>query len=126
MDFRRPTNARKRPTAGFTLAEILIAATLMLFLSLGVISAYLFLGRNFTRLGNTQQQDVKARRALFNFTQDVGSAISFTTTTTSNLTMTVPLTSMTLTNGSLAAGSRNVTCASTTGLAVGMTLTWPG
>ena len=81
MDFRRPTGARKSAAAGFTLAEILIAATLTLMLALGVISAYLFLGRNFTRLGNTQVQDVKARRALFYFTQDVSSASSLTSAT---------------------------------------------
>ena len=121
MDYRRPTGARKSTESGFTLAEILIAATLTLMLGLGVISAYLFLGRNFTRLGNTQVQDVKARRALFYFTRDVSSAISLTSTTANNLTMTVPNT-LTLSNGVTTAGSKNVTCTSTAGLVVGMTL----
>jgi Tfp pilus assembly protein PilW len=121
MDSPRLSSARKPAESGFTLAEILIAASLMLFLGLGVMSAYLFLGRNFTRLGNTQQQDTKARRALFYFTQDVSSAISFTSTTTSNLTMSVP-TTLGLANCATNAGSTTVTCISTTGLTTGLSL----
>src|SRR5258708_7184805 len=110
MDSPRLTSVRNSSASGFTLAEILIASSLMLFLSLGVITAYLFLGRNFTRLASTQQQDVKARRALFQFAQDVGKAISFTSTTTSNLTFTTPIT---LSGCSTTAASATVTCAST-------------
>ncbi len=126
MDSPRPSSVRNRPQGGFTLAEILIAASLMLFLGLGVMSAYLFLGRNFTRLGNTQQQDVKARRALFYFSRDVSSAISFTSTTTSNLTLTTPAAPITLTNGATVATSTTVTCASTSGLSAGMSISCTG
>lgn len=125
MDSPRPISVRDRPEAGFTLVELLIAASLMLVLGLGVISAYLFLGRNFTRLGNTQQQDVKARRALFYFTQDVSSATAFTSTVSANLTMTVPAT-FALANCATTSGSKNVTCTSTTGLSAGLTVSGSG
>jgi type II secretory pathway pseudopilin PulG len=70
--------------------ELMIAMTLLAILSLAVITAYLFMGRNLERLGMTQQQDVAARRLLWQFTQDVGSANDFTSITSSNLTFTVP------------------------------------
>ena len=58
MDFPPPTNARRRASGGFTLVELLMVLAPLAFLTLGVMTAYLFLGRNFTRLANTQQQDV--------------------------------------------------------------------
>ena len=70
--------------------ELMIVMTLLAVISLGVISAYLFMGRNLERLAKTQEQDVAARRLLRQFTQDVGAANGFTSITSSNLTFTVP------------------------------------
>jgi hypothetical protein len=111
----QPTNARK-PRAAFTLVELLMVLTPLLFLGLGVITAYIYLGRNLTRLGNAQPQDVKARRALFEFEQDAGAATSLTSMTTANLTVTVPFA---LASCATTSGSKNVTCTSTTGLSAG-------
>lgn len=87
--------------------------TPVLFLGLGVITAYIFLGRNLTRLGNRQPQDVKVRRALFQFEQDVGAATGITSMTTTNLVLTVPVA---ISNCTTTSGSKNVTCASTINL----------
>ncbi len=119
MDSPPPTSTRNSRQSGFTLVEILIAASLTLILVFGVLSAYLFLGRNFTRLTGTQQQDVKARRALRQFTQDVGTANTFTTTTASSLVFTAPIT---VPACATTAGSPTVTCTSTAALAAGMTI----
>jgi hypothetical protein len=102
--------------------EVVIVMTLLSILAAAVLSAYLFMGRNLERLAKTQQQDVRGRRVLFQFTQDVGSAIAFTSVTTSNLTMTVP-TTLGLVNCSTTSGSATVTCTSTLGLTSGMSLT---
>jgi prepilin-type N-terminal cleavage/methylation domain-containing protein len=85
-----PTSARSTAASGFTLMELMIVMTLLAILSLGVISAYLFMGRNLERLAKTQEQDVAARRLLRQFTQDVGIANGFTSITSSTLTFTVP------------------------------------
>jgi prepilin-type N-terminal cleavage/methylation domain-containing protein len=66
-------------SAGFTLVELLVAMSLMATLMAGVLAAYLFLGRNLTRLVNLQQQERKTRHALRVFSQDVGMASNLTT-----------------------------------------------
>jgi len=104
---------------GFTLTEVMVAASLSLIVLSGVLAAYLFLGRNLTRLVNAGGQDVKSRHVLRQFTSDVGAAVSFTTINSSNLTFTVPIT---LTNCTTTAGSTTVTCASTAGLQSNLTV----
>jgi hypothetical protein len=56
----------------------------------GILSAYLFIGRNLTRMVNVQHQEVESRRTLRLVTQDISSAINLTTTTSSQLSMTKP------------------------------------
>jgi prepilin-type N-terminal cleavage/methylation domain-containing protein len=71
-----------RPSVtGFTLVELLVAMSLMVTLMAGVLSAYLFLGRNLTRLVNLQQQSTKTRHTLRVFAQDVGAASKLTAAT---------------------------------------------
>ena len=43
-----------KSNAGFTLVEVLIGSTLAATILLAVISSYLFLGRNLTRLATQQ------------------------------------------------------------------------
>ena len=76
-------------TAGFTLIELMISASLALIVIGGILSAFLFLGRNLTRMVNLQQQEVKSRTALQLFTTDVSSAIQFTTATDTQIVLTV-------------------------------------
>ncbi len=72
---------------GFTLAEGMVATSLLAIVLAGVLAAYLFVGRNLTRLVNLQQQEVQSRRALRTFTQDVSAAISLSTGTSSQLVL---------------------------------------
>jgi prepilin-type N-terminal cleavage/methylation domain-containing protein len=82
-------HSRHRPR-GFTLVELAVALSLGTIIIAGSITAYLFLGRNLTRLVNIQQQEVKGRRTLKMFTEDVSSAISLTTCTDSQIVLTKP------------------------------------
>lgn len=75
--------------AGFTLVEIMVSMSLAFIVIAAILSAYLFLGRNLTRMVNLQQQEVKSRRALQMFTTDVSSAIQFTTATDTQIVLSV-------------------------------------
>jgi prepilin-type N-terminal cleavage/methylation domain-containing protein len=80
-----------RPAApGFTLIEVMISMSLLAIICTAVISAYLFLGRNLTRLVNVQQQQVQSRRALRVFTQDLSAAIQLTTMTSTQIALSKP------------------------------------
>ena len=75
----------------------------------GIFTAYIFLGRNLTRLAYTQEQEVKSRHVLRQFTSDVSAAVSFMSTTSSNLTFTVPA-ALTNYSCSTTSGNATVTC----------------
>jgi prepilin-type N-terminal cleavage/methylation domain-containing protein len=90
-------SAHSSRVGGFTLAELMIALALMLVLIIGVVSAWLFLGQNFSRLVNTQEQSVKSRRVLQQFTQDLSAASTLTTATGTQLVLTMPAASGTST-----------------------------
>ena len=86
-----PINAhRPRAARGFTLTELMVALSLAIIVIAGILAAYLFLGRNLTRLVNMQQQEAKSRRALQYFTRDMSSAIQLTTSTDSQIVLTMP------------------------------------
>lgn len=89
-DFMSRISAHSSRRRGFTLVELLVATSVAAIVLAGVLSAYLFLGRNLTRLMNTQQQDVQSRRALRNFTSDLSAAIQLSTATSSQLVLTKP------------------------------------
>ena len=125
MDSPTPIAARNRAARGFTLMEVVISMALLAILCTAVISAYLFMGRNLERLMNSQKQGVSSRRALQQFTADVGSAIAITSATSSLLTFATP-SSLVLANCSTTNGSATVTCTSTTGLNAGMSITGTG
>lgn len=82
-------NRRGASVAGFTLVEALIGFSLMAVVFTALLSAYVFLGRTLTRLNNTQEQEVRARRAFQQFAQDVGSAVTFTTVSSTRLVFTL-------------------------------------
>ena len=99
---------------------------LLAILCTAVISMYLFMGRNLERLMGTQQQDVKSRRVLRQFAQDVSSAISFSSITSpTSFTCSVP-TAFTLANCSTTLASTTVTCTSTSSVAAGMSISGTG
>lgn len=86
----RTSAHRRRGAAGFTLTEILVATSLSMIVFAAIFSAYLFLGRNLTRLVNVQRQENESRRTLRTFTQDVSAAIRLTTATSSQITLIRP------------------------------------
>lgn len=88
------TSARSRGwprrRRGFTLVELLVATSISAFVFAGILAAYLFVGRNLTRLVNFQHQEVEGRRTLRQMTDDVSAAINLTTATATQLTLTKP------------------------------------
>lgn len=72
-----------RSPAGFTLVELLIGASLSAIVLAGVLSSYVFLGRQLGRLANQQTLETEARRALAYFEQDVQRASGLVTVSTS-------------------------------------------
>lgn len=60
-----------RTSAGFTLVELLIGATLSAAVMAAVLSSYIFVGRNLARLANQQTLETEGRRTLAYFTRDV-------------------------------------------------------
>ncbi|MEO7414686.1 MAG: prepilin-type N-terminal cleavage/methylation domain-containing protein [Opitutaceae bacterium] len=71
-----PTNVKtpKAVTAGFTLVELIVSVSLSAIVFAGILGGFTFLGRNLTRLVNTQEQDSKSRRAFYVFGQDINRA----------------------------------------------------
>ena len=59
----------------------------------GILAAYLFVGRNLTRLVNLQQQEVQSRRALREFTQDLSAGSQLTAATATQVQITKPIAS---------------------------------
>lgn len=75
-------NTIRQSTAGFTLVELIIGMSLALVITSGVMSTYLFLGRNLARLSYQQKLEAEGRRAIQYFAQDVRIARAVTTATT--------------------------------------------
>jgi prepilin-type N-terminal cleavage/methylation domain-containing protein len=83
-------NVHRSIAPGFTLIELMISMSLLAIVFAAVFSAYLFLGRNLTRLVNVQQQQVQSRRTLRTFTQDLSSASQLTTATSTQIALSKP------------------------------------
>jgi Tfp pilus assembly protein PilW len=67
-------------SAGFTLVELLVGATLSAAVMAAVLSSYIYLGRSLARLANQQTLETEGRRALGYFAQDVQTASGLTDT----------------------------------------------
>jgi prepilin-type N-terminal cleavage/methylation domain-containing protein len=87
------TQSRRRGQRGFSLVELIIATSLAAIVLAAILSAYLYVGRNLTRLVNTQEQETKSRRTIRQFTDDVSAAIKLTTASATSLVLTKPLAS---------------------------------
>lgn len=92
-----PPRAR-RAVAGFTLVELLIGMSLALVVMTAVLSSYLFLGRNLTRLANQQTLETEARRAHALFAQDARMATNISSPTSTSLVFNLPSTTSTASN----------------------------
>ncbi|MBI3874494.1 MAG: prepilin-type N-terminal cleavage/methylation domain-containing protein, partial [Verrucomicrobia bacterium] len=89
----KPDPARRR--AGFTLVEVMIAASLGSFVLLGVLTTFLMLGRSGVAAQNYSQMEGDARRGLEEFAQDVRMANDITLNGSSpytSITLSMPVT----------------------------------
>jgi prepilin-type N-terminal cleavage/methylation domain-containing protein len=87
----------RRARRGFSLVEVIVATSLFGIVATAIFAAYLFMGRNLTRLVSSQQQQVEARRTLRTFTQDLSAAISVSTASSSQIVFTKPTATSTTT-----------------------------
>lgn len=87
-----PTDAvtgHRRPHA-FTLAEVMVAASLATLVLAGVMSAFLFIGRTSFSTGNYSEMEAQTRRALDRFAGDVRMATGIRWNSSQSLTLTLP------------------------------------
>jgi Prokaryotic N-terminal methylation motif len=97
---RRPADHR-----GFTIVELLIGTTLGAAVMAGVLSTFVFLARNLTRLANYRVLEAKGREALVYIGQDLALAQAVqggTTPTSSALSLVLPAGVVTYTYNSTA------------------------
>lgn len=80
---------RARP-AGFSLTEVIIAATLTGFVLAGVLSAFVFIGRSGFRASNLSELENEARRGLEVFAEDARLASDIHWNSAQSITFTVP------------------------------------
>ena len=81
---------RSKGRRGFTLVEVMIAASLGTMVLAGVMSTFLMLGRSGANVANYSVMESQARRALEEFSQDVRMASAITWNSTSSITLTIP------------------------------------
>lgn len=84
---------KSKPLGGFTLVELLVGSTLAAMIMLSMLSSYLFLGRNLSRLANQQLLETQSRRALLYFAQDVRMASALTSPSATGVVFTLPASS---------------------------------
>lgn len=78
-----------RPSAGFTLVEVMVSCLLSALILAAVLSTFLFLVRSGTNIRNYSDMESQARRALEIFAEDVRQASAITWTTNVSVTLTV-------------------------------------
>jgi len=86
-----------RQIAAYTLAELLIGVSLALTVMTGVLSTYIFLGRQLSRLTYQQALGAEAQRTIQQFAQDIRGATAVASPGDSSVILTVPTTSSTMT-----------------------------
>lgn len=82
--------AAPRPRGGFTLVEVMVAATLGVFVLAGVLAANLQIIRGGVRLAQYVEMDSQVRRALDLLGRDLRAASSLTWNGDSDITLTIP------------------------------------
>lgn len=94
-----------RPRSGFTLIELLVSSTLAALAMTALLSSFVFLARNFTRLANLQALEAQSRRALAYLQTDLALADSVkagSAATASSVTLVLPAGEVTYTYDSTA------------------------
>jgi Tfp pilus assembly protein PilW len=90
-----PTKGNTRPVstgAGFTLLELMVGVSLSFTIVAATLAAYTYIGRNFTRMSNTQRLEALSRRAFTVLSKDVRQAtqIDSANSSTTQLTLVLP------------------------------------
>ncbi|MBX3736787.1 MAG: prepilin-type N-terminal cleavage/methylation domain-containing protein [Candidatus Didemnitutus sp.] len=88
------TSARRieprRARTGFTLAEVLIAATLSAFVLAAVLSSFVFIGRTGFRTSGLSELEAEVRRGLETFAEEVRLARDVHWNSAQSVTLTLP------------------------------------
>src|SRR5687768_5650766 len=79
----------RRSSAGFSLVEVLIAASLGSVVLAGVMATFLFLGRSGANIRNYSDMEAQARRGLELFAEDVRQASAIVWTSNTQVSLTV-------------------------------------
>lgn len=80
----------RRPDAGLTLVELMIAGGIGSFVMTGVLSVVLMMGRSGMSASNYADMEAQSRRAVDEFAQDVRMASDLTWNSSTSVTLTVP------------------------------------
>jgi prepilin-type N-terminal cleavage/methylation domain-containing protein len=80
----------KQRARGFTLIEVMVAATIGSFVLLGVLTAFFMLTRSATNAANYSMMETQSRRALEELGQDLRMASDCKWNSSTSITLTVP------------------------------------
>jgi hypothetical protein len=83
-----PIKGNNRPVsagAGFSLLELMVGLSLAFTIMVATLAAYAFIGRNFTRMANTQRVEALSRRAFAQLGKDVHAATQITSALATSL-----------------------------------------
>lgn len=78
-----------RSNRGFTLVELLIGASLSAIITLGVITAFSFLGKNMVRIANNSDLQSRAAIASATVQKDVANAEAITAVSATGMSLTI-------------------------------------
>ena len=83
-----PSVASRR-RRGFTLVEVMIGATISVFVLSGVLASFLMMGRNGYNAANYSMMEAEARRALETFSEEARMAKNITWNSSTSITLKV-------------------------------------
>src|SRR3954469_18335908 len=89
-DFMTTSTIRSKGSRGFTLVEVMIAASIGTMVIAGVMSTFLMLGRSGANIANYSMMEAQSRRALEEFSQDLRMANAITWNSATSITLTIP------------------------------------
>ncbi len=83
------TSPARRGRAAFTLVEVMVSATISVFLLAGILSAFLMIGRSGFVASSYSELEAQTRRALDTFGQDVRKATDIKWNSSQSVTLSV-------------------------------------
>ena len=115
---RKAGTPRVRSATGFTLVEVMIAASIGSFVLLGMLTSFLFLARSGANLQNYTAMESEARKALEQFAQDTRQASAITWNSRTSITLVVDSANITyaFTSGSFTRATASATATLLTGI----------